>query len=204
MLALLAGCSLPDQVVQRAPSGEILYQDDFSDPGSGWDRVVAPAGETDYAAGVYCIRVNEPYIDLWANPNLQFQDSRIQVEATKAGGPDDNVFGLVCRSDPAGEQYYFFVISSDGYYGIGKVSSSGQELLSAADMLPSGAIKQGKNTNLIQADCVGDRLALTVNGQLLAEVRDGELIDGDIGLTAGSFDKPAVEIHFDDLVVSKP
>src|SRR5512139_3323647 len=116
----LAACDVPQAIVERAPVGQILFQDDFSNTYSGWDQVSAKSGETDYVGGAYRIWVNEPYTDLWTNPDLQFTDTHSEIEAKKFDGPDDNVFGLICRSNKAGDQYYYFVISSDGYYGIGK------------------------------------------------------------------------------------
>jgi len=200
---MLVACSVPEAIVARAPAGEILFKDDFSDPLSGWDQISAPTGETNYDGGSYRIWVNEPYTDLLANPDLNFKDVRIEVEAT-GGGPDDNVFGVICRSNPAGDRYYFFVISSDGYYGIGKVDGADQKLLSAEMMMPSETIRQGKLTNLLRADCIGDRLTFYVNNQKVAEVQDGAYTQGDIGLTAGSFGKQGVDIHFDNLTVAKP
>jgi hypothetical protein len=38
-----------------------------------------------------------------------------------------------------------------------------------------------------------------VNGTVLAEVEDGSYRNGDIGLYAGSFFEPGVEVHFDNL-----
>lgn len=204
ILLVLGACDVPQAVIERAPAGQILFKDDFSNTRSGWDQVSAPTGETNYGEDAYRIWVNEPYTDLWANPQLQFTDTHSEVEATKIGGPDDNIFGLICRSDQAGERYYYFVISSDGYYGIGKVSGQEQVLLSAEQLLPSEAIKQGKETNLLQADCLGDRLIFSVNGQKLAEVQDADYSTGDIGLTAGSFADGGVDIRFDNLMVTKP
>jgi hypothetical protein len=201
---LVAGCTGPQAVVERMPAGEVLFKDDFSDPTSGWDRISAPTGETNYVNGAYRIWVNEPYTDLFTNPNLDFGDVRIEVETAKANGTDDNVFGVICRSNPIGDQYYFFVISSDGYYGIGKVDGPDQALLSAEKLMPSEAIHQKKQTNLLRAECVGSRLTFYANGQLLVEVEDASYAQGDIGLTAGSFGEPDVDILFDNLVATKP
>jgi hypothetical protein len=201
---LLAACTVSQTIVDRQPSGALLFRDDFSDPNSGWDRVTSQDAETNYSAGAYRIWVNEPYTDLWANPDLKFGDVSLQVEASKLDGPDDNLYGLICRSDQSGEHYYYFVISSDGYYGIGKVSGDNQNLLGSDKLLPHDAIQQGGQMNLLQVACVGDRLTFSVNGQKLAEARDGEYLNGDIGLTAGSFDESGVDIRFDNLLARKP
>jgi hypothetical protein len=181
----------------------LLFQDDFSDTSSGWDRVTADTGVTDYAEGVYRIYVNESGTDVWANPGLEFSDVTVQVEAIKIGGPDDNDFGVICRSVDT-SNFYFFVISSDGYYGIGKVSNAGQELIGMDAMQPSEAILQGEASNTIRADCVGSSLSLYVNAEKLDEVQDSEFSTGDVGLIAGSFDTPGTDIHFDNFRVIKP
>ncbi len=181
----------------------LLFQDDFSDTSSGWDRVTTDTGVTDYVDGLYRIYVNEAGTDIWANPGLEFTDVSVQVEAIKVGGPDDNDFGVICRSVDI-SNFYFFVISSDGYYGIGKVSDAGQELIGTDAMQPSEAIQQGETTNTIRAECVGSSLSLYVNGEMLAEVQDSEFSSGDVGLIAGSFDIQGTDIHFDNFSVTQP
>jgi len=182
---------------------EVLFQDDFSNPASGWDRVDEAAGITDYANGVYRMVVNEENSDIWANPGLNFSDVHIEVSATKVSGDDNNDFGLICRYVDI-ENFYFMIISSDGYYGIGKVVAGDQQLIGAESMPPSDEINQGNATNYLRADCVGKEIALYVNGELMAEYEDSQFSSGDVGLIAGSFDVPGTEIHFDNFVVLKP
>jgi hypothetical protein len=184
--------------------GSIFFQDDFSNTGSGWDRVDTDAYVMDYGDGVYRIRVNEPDIDVWATPGLSFEDVILEVDATKAGGPDDNSFGLICRENEERAEYYFFVISSDGYYGIGKVIGGEQILLNSNVMQPSEVIYQGYALNSLRAECVGQRLTLFVNGTKLAEVSDNDLSNGEIGVVAGSFKEAGIDIYFDNFLVIKP
>ena len=197
----VTGPSAEDQAT--LPTGEVLFKDDFSNPDSGWGQVVAENGVTDYVNGAYRIFVNETNTDTWANPELTFGDVHIEVEATKTGGPDDNDFGVMCRYQNP-NQYYFFIISSDGYFGIGKVNNEQQELLGADSLQPSEIIRQGFATNQIQADCIGDELRLTVNGEKLFAVSDADISTGDVGLIAGTFDDPGTDIYFDNFLVLKP
>lgn len=190
-------------LIPAAP-GDILFQDDFQNTRSGWDNVSSPRGETQSIDGAYRIWIDQPYTNLWANPHLHFEDVQIEVQAENMGGPDSNVYGVLCRVDQEASSYYFLVISSDGYYGIGKVKAQEQKLLSSPNMLPHPAIRQGRGVNHIRADCVGDRLVLYANGQKLGETRDNEFVEGDIGLTAGTFEQPGVDIHFTDFRVLQP
>lgn len=184
-------------------NSNILFQDDFSDPGSGWDSVRTDDGVTDYENDAYRIFVNTDNMDVWANPGLSFTDVRIEVDATKAGGPDDNDFGVICRYEDV-DNFYFFIISSDGFYGIGKVLDGEQNLIGADSMDTSDAIRQGNATNHITAECVGSTLSLSVNGTHLQTVEDTDFASGDVGLLAGTYDEPGTDILFDNFVVTAP
>jgi hypothetical protein len=197
-----SGDNSSDNPAPQLPSN-VLFQDDFADPTSGWDRVTNENGTTDYADGAYRIFVNATGSDVWANPGLDFKDVRVEVDAAKAGGDNDNDFGVICRYQGPGN-YYFFIISSDGYYGIGKVSDGQQKLIGMESLPPSEVIRQGEATNHLRADCIGSKLSLYVNDQFLAQSEDSEFASGDVGLLAGTLGTPGTDIHFDNFVVSKP
>jgi len=201
-LAILS-CSLMNSDTGPAVPPEVLFQDNFSDPSSGWDQVNEPDGITDYVDGVYRIFVNTNNTDVWANPGLDFTDTVLEVNAVKMGGPDDNDFGIICRYQDL-LNFYFFMISSDGYYGIAKVVDGEQTLVGMENMDFSETINQGNAKNQLRADCIGQKLAFYVNGQKLIEVVDSQYSSGDVGLIAGTFDEPGTDIHFDDFVVRKP
>jgi len=205
LLLVLSACSLPNFGLDEAeqPTRSVLFQDDFSDPLSGWDRIEEAEGVTDYHDGKYRIYVGATNTDVWANPGLEFTDSFIEVEATKIAGDNNNDFGLICRYQD-GSNFYFFVISSDGYYGIGKLSGGTQMLIGTQSMPPSEVIIQGESTNHIKAGCVGSSLTLIVNGETLAEFEDTEFASGDVGLLAGSFTNPGTEIYFDNFQALRP
>jgi len=208
LLVLFAlGCNLSQvaKIFGEYPTGQgdLLFQDAFSDPSSGWDRVRTEQGMTDYEGDRYRIVVNASNADYWANPGLSFRDVVIDVDAGKLGGPDDNDFGILCRYQDV-RNFYFLIISSDGYYGIGKVEDGQQQLLDPPQMYHSESIIPGAGTNHIQATCRGSNFSLAVNGDLLAEAKDGSFPEGDIGLIVGSFDEAGIDIWFDNLSVRVP
>jgi hypothetical protein len=202
----LATAGLACQTVTRAanpaeqPVADSLFFDDFSDTRSGWDREQYDGGSTDYLDGQYQILVTASEADYWANPGLDFADVRVETLATKADGPDDNDFGLICRYQDVGN-FYYFVISSDGHAGILKVNDRETTALGTGKLEPSNAIRQGSATNLLAAECVGSRLRLYVNNELVAEVVDTDFASGDVGLIAGTFESPGADIRFDDFRV---
>ncbi len=194
-------CSLLNSS-QALPEGT-LFQDDFSDSSSGWDQNNTEEGITDYESSVYRIWVNTTETDIWANPGLNFTDTVIEVDATKVGGADDNDFGVICRYQDT-NNFYFFIISSDGYYAIGKVLNGEYNLVGIDQMLPDESINLGSTSNHIKADCVGSHLVLHANGTQLADVEDTSFTSGDVGLLAGTFGEIGTDIHFDNFSVKQP
>ena len=203
IIAILLGATLACQATTPTNESDVLFQDDFSDPNSGWDKIATEGGITNYEDGIYRIFVDQASTDVWANPGLDFSDVIIEVSAKKVGGADDNDFGVLCRSVDT-NNFYFFIISSDGYYGIGKVVDGQQSLIGMDAMEPSEVIKKGEEMNWLHAECVGSRLALWVNDQKIKQVEDTQFTQGDVGLIAGSFDTPGTDIHFDNFSVRKP
>ena len=186
------------------PSGSVLFQDEFSDPASGWDRAPnLPDGSLDYMEGVYHIRVSASRRLLWTGPPMGFRDVRIEVDAISVNGEGDDDFGVVCRAVDR-ENFYFLAISSDGYYGIGKVKNGEDMLIGMAEMPPSELILKGVSLNHLRADCIADRLELSVNGQLLASARDSDFPRGQVGLLAGTLGAESVEVLFDNFSVLAP
>ena len=184
-------------------AGGVIFQDDFSRTNSGWDQYQDPNYATDYFDDSYRIHVLQANTDAWANPDLDLGDVRIEVDATKVGGPDNNVFGVQCRYRDH-DNYYFFVASSDGYSGIGINKDGRRHLLSDDSLLPTPELRQGNQMNHLRADCEGFRLRLYVNGTLVAEAQSSEWTTGDVGLLAGTYDLPGTEIVFDNFSVLKP
>jgi hypothetical protein len=208
MIAVMA-CSFNTAKTPTAqpPSGaQVLFQDDFSNSDSGWDRAQSDYGSTNYSNGSYVINVAKANLYIFANPSQSFQnDVRIEVDAVKTSGTADNAFGVLCRyQDP--DNYYFFEISSDGYVGIGINKAGAKTLLSSSDnnMVPDSSVNQGDASNHLRVDCVGSALTLYVNGTQAATVTDSSFTGGDAGLIAETFTVAGTEIQFDNFFVYKP
>ncbi len=204
-LASLA-CQLPALTTELfdTPSGSVLFQDDFSDSSSGWEnRSDEQFGTVDYFDGYYRIEALGDHHMIWASPGINLTDVRLEADMIKVIGTTDDLFGLVCRAADQ-ENYYFFVISSDGYYGIGKTIDGKQSLINTEGMKPSELISQGKTINHLRADCISDRLELSINGTLVDQVVDGDLPRGDIGLLAGNLAAQESVVLFDNLSALKP
>lgn len=184
-------------------SGEVIFQDDFSNPNSGWVNLTNDSGTLDYFDGYYRVEVQGDHQMLWTGPGMNFSDVRLEADSIKVIGSPDDIYGVVCRGADQ-DNFYFFVISSDGYYGVGKMINGIQSLIDLPGMLPSEVISQDKAKNHLRADCVADRLDFYVNGQRLASVKDSELTKGDVGVIAGNLENTQTVVLFDNFSVLSP
>lgn len=183
--------------------GEVLFQDDFSHRRGGWPSEIDANGSSDYLGEAYHLQVLAPYTERHALPGLNLQDVRIQVEGTKIDGPDDNRFGILCRYQDR-DHYYALLISTDGYFAIVKVVDGQPELLGANSMQRHDQLIPGKQVYLLEAECNQTALILRVDGFEIARVEDDQLVSGDVGLAAGTFQKPGTDILFDNFKVLQP
>ena len=200
---ILVSClpASPARVIISGNQGDIIYQELFADNTSGWDRVINDGGIMDYDSGGYRMLIREPKVNYWSTPGKFFGDVRVEADVTKLNGPDENRAGLICRYQ--GGDHYFFIISSDGFYGIGKFIGGQVILLGQESMVPSDVI-QADGINHLRADCVGNTLTFYVNFTQVASVQDSDFPNGDVGLLAGAFNEPGVDVMFQNFVVIQP
>lgn len=200
MIIFAASCAWLSPSVQP---GDVLFQDDFAINTSGWDRYGDSSYEANYEQGTYRILVNDPDTMVWSLPDLSFTDVILRVQAWHSSGPEDNLFGLLCRYQDAGN-FIFFMLSSDGFVGIGQYVDGRRTLLTDDSLLPFEGIRSGDNLNLIEARCVGEELTLSINNTQAAQARVETITAGDIGLLAGSYTEGGVEIRFDNFSMLQP
>jgi len=184
------------------PLGGVIFQDDFSDPQSGWSTYQGIDGLMNYEAGSYHILVDVPNTWFWATTEVKLADASIEVQAEKVAGPDDNVLGLICRYQDD-NNFYLLLISSDGYYGILK-RMNGSMTVFGDGMQYSQIIHQGKTSNTLRADCIGNTITLYANGTRLAQATDSTFSEGAPGLIVGTYNTAGTDIVFDNFIISEP
>ena len=202
-ILLLSAC-LPAQssvAIKSGNPGDVLYKDDFSDNTSGWDRVLNDGGIMDYDSGGYRILVKQADMNFWATPSENFGDVRVEADVTKLNGPDENRAGLICRYQNG--NYYFFIISNDGFYAIGKFTNGQAILIGQESMVQTDTIVLD-GINHLRADCVGNTLTFYVNFTEVASTQDADFATGGVGLLAGAFAGPGVDVLFKNFVVLQP
>jgi len=189
------GMELPDQ-------GPVLYEDDFSDPSTGWSwQGQQGQGSRGYVNGELHIEVLLKNFTIRGTAGESFSDVVIDVDVNVVKSTGDADFGVLCRFQDGGN-YYGLEITETGYFIIWK-NVGGVYMLLMERSVPSFVMQNIRETHFTVA-CVGDTLALAIDGELLAVVRDSDLTSGDVGLIAGTLETPGVIVGFDNFRVSSP
>jgi hypothetical protein len=182
--------------------GALLYEDDFEDPASGWDAYNDGDTLAIYSGGEYRLAVYTDSYVVWTTPDpaLELGDFILEVEARQVEGPLDNNLGLLVRYQEEDDSFYWFQISSDGYFSVDLREA--EDWVSLIGWQASEAIRQGLDaTNHLRLVCRGNEFTFYVNDEPLTTLVDEAYAAGNIGLAAGAFDEPGVVIHFDNLKV---
>jgi hypothetical protein len=186
----------PEETLLTSSEREIFW-DDFSSSCSGWLCGGDQDYQVGYATGAYSIRVKSKNILTWAIHETQFTDGEITVEAREMNSVGNGEYGIFCRCQDA-DNFYFFLISEDGYFSIQKFEDKEQQFLFDGEHL-TGLDPAG--TNRITAICVGNKLQLLVNDYLLTTAYDDSFQSGSVGLIADTSSTPGLCVTFENLVV---
>ncbi len=117
--------------------------------------------------------------------------------------PAAEVTPEVSPADPRNEgDGYLFLIQGNGQFGIFR--ARGRNLTPLVNWTRSDAVHQGIAQNTIRAVCVGNYLAMYVNGTFVGEARDDSYAQGQVGLAASAANRLGTLIQFDNLTVAVP
>jgi hypothetical protein len=157
-------------IVPAAP-GALLYVTTFEGFTDEWQQYRGRL-EASIEEGALRLRIDDHAALAFSYAAPHFADFDLVASARAVGGPVDNGFGLVFRlqhhnnADPADDDYYVFLISSDGYYRVLRVLDGRERVIS--DWIDSPAIRQGLDeTNILRVVARGDTFQFFVNDTLL-------------------------------------
>ncbi len=207
VLLLTSACTIisgSGEVEPTSHPGWIYFQDDFSTSPNGWGTVGRDGGQAYVNYGGMVIRVDTPNSLFWTINGGDYSDTKIDVDVVLLNGSTNDNFGVICRFVD-NQNFYGFLVTHDGYYGIFKMLA-GKMVLSGdrTNLDFSEVIRQGGVVNHITATCKGDILSLEINGSVISEIQDESFSSGQIGLITGAYDIPGVEVLFDNLAVTQP
>lgn len=194
-------------------SGDILFQDDFSNPDSGWpeeNKEDDPYRVGYHPPGYYHIEVSEANDSLTETRGDSYDNASVEAELfvdftdTEDG---DFRYGLMLRRQ-ADDKYYAFTISSrTGRWYILKETPSGREVLAegSVDTL-TGFAPPGFSPNTsdkLRVDANGADFVFYINDEPMIRIQDDAYDSGEIGFFLETFDETLAHIHYDSLTVRK-
>lgn len=131
-----------------------------------------------------------------------FGDFALEVDVTQRTGPAESSYGILFRMQDD-QQFYRFDVTGNGLYMIERHQSDGTWLRLVPDWTPSSALNQGLNVvNRLKVLAAGPTLTFYANDELLTQVTDASLIEGAIGLDAGTFGGGNLQVAFDNLRIT--
>lgn len=105
--------------VLPAESGTLLYAATFDAFNEDWAQYVGRLS-SEVVDGALRLSVGETPAGPYSVTSPYFEDFDVRVQARAVEGPENNGFGIVFREqDP--NNFYYFLISSDGFYHVGRI-----------------------------------------------------------------------------------
>ena len=173
--------SIPS-IAPGVPSSILIYEDDFSNPNSGWPRESTEEYECDFEDGEYHILVKAFDMAAWVwNRDLgQLSDFALEIDARVISGSLKSGYGVVFRFKDT-DNFYRFLVSGDGFYHVGK-SIKGKWRNLGEQWTKSYFITMGYRINHLKVVCKGSQIEVYVNGHHLTTVTDDSFTEGYVGM----------------------
>ena len=185
----------------------VIFDDDFSDPNSGWYVGSDEEGERRYEDGGYRLVVTKAQ-RIKGGGNLrigELGDFSLEVDAKSIVADRYSYYGVLFRM--RGDEFYMFAIrSGDGSYQmdaqtyvIWKYEDAKWHALK--NWTRSNYIEKGTSTNRLKVTCSGAQITVYVNGHKLATVTDDSLGRGVVALACVSAPFGKSDVLFDNLKI---
>lgn len=175
--------------------GQVVFEDDFSSPKSGWNNTVDKDWDAKYENGEYVIKVSKPMHLIWSDQEYLYDPIVIEADVRVVESAGDADYGFICGLVDS-QNFYGLEISEDGYFTIWH--QAGSEVSFLVDWTYSQKIAGGGPFRL-SAQCGSDQLVLALDGKVLASAVDPDFQPGGIGMLAGTFDLAGIKVAFDNL-----
>lgn len=175
------------------------FEDDFSNPGSGWPQTMTGSALYEYINGEYHINIFNMDDIAAASPDFQAENFIISVDV-RSGGSVYGTYGILFGLAENWSHFYSYEIDTEGYYGIWRYSNSvGWELL-WVDSSPYINLDGATNHLTVKRD--GAMIEVYSNDHLLTTIYDGSYLGpGYVGLIASTFDEDHLNVFYDNFTI---
>lgn len=181
---------------------DVLMTETWDDIGD-WEEFENDDYYAELDDDAYIVSSDEDTNLIWAlNRDEEYDDIVMHVEIEHLTNGDRNGFGVMCRVDPDNfDDGYSFIVRGNGTYGIGYWEDNEYtSLLDEDDDFASDRDIDEDDSYTMTAVCVGEYLALYIDGELIDEIEDDTYDEGLVGVAVINFED-GVEVAFDNLVI---
>jgi hypothetical protein len=183
----------------------MLYQDDFTNPATGWterkfDNYFIGYHEPEYyhveiTSANYKTTVFEPGKQNYGDFTTELQ---VLTVAAKTAPEGDFRYGLVFRR--SGDQYYAFTISPRTKKWF-VLKSSPNELETLLEGVEE-SIHDLDVDDRLRVDAQGPNFLFHINDKIVGQVTDADYASGEVGFYVETSDATNTHIHFDNFTIS--
>ena len=216
-------------------AGEVAYVATFDDFTTDWD-VYDGRLQSQVADSALRLAADDTDKKPFSVSKQYWSDFDLSVQASPVDGPLNNGYGVIFRlqnkgnNSPDDDNFYLFLVSSDGFYQVMRSIDGQQKELS--NWIPSSLVNQGIGvTNNLRVVAVGNRFQFYINsqpvqlcipdnpdgistynelnggcigGQMLDTLADSSIPNGQLGVVIQTLDEPGVVVNFDNVMVAGP
>lgn len=205
-IAVLSGNRRITKELSGLIVGDLVYENDFSEPDSVWTAYSDEDNERSYEQGEYWIKLLTELKMAWETIDVGDSDIIMSVDTRVEVPSGDGFYGLVCHEHSAKTQrMYLLVVSEDGYYNILKLEN--EQSLSLIDGWQySDMLVKSEPANVV-AGCAGNRFWLAYDMNFLVQAFDeteNPFTTGNVGVVIGNFEGGSdFTVAFDNFKVYK-
>jgi len=203
-IAVLSGNRRITKEINGLIVGDLLYENEFSEPDSNWTALSDKSTSHSFEEGEYWIKLLTEMVVTWETFDVGDSDVIMSVDTRVEVPSGDGFYGLVCREQSAKiQRMYLLVVSEDGYYNILKQEDEESLSLIGGWQYSEELIKSAPD-NII-AGCAGNRFWIGYDMNFLAEATDetgNPITSGNIGLVIGNYEGGSdFTVAFDNFTV---
>ena len=192
---------------------EVIFEDDFSDPNSGWNVFSESNGSGNYVNEAYEFKFYEAR-DSWTWQNkadLSVPNSHIKYNLRNPQQSPFFTFGISCKfyELESGGGEIRIAVRTNGYYQIfRRVGNEWNNLLETNENSDENGwpyskdIEVGATEYRFGAVCSNEEISLYINDTLIAQTFDESSVQGHVKLIGGYFGhEEETELYIDNFIV---
>jgi GH35 family endo-1,4-beta-xylanase len=176
----------------------MAFEDDFSNPKSGWQTGSDESKEAVYENGEFSLlnKKSRAGCMTYNAATGEQSDFSVEVDVRRLSEDPNHEGGIVFRSQDKEVSHYAFLINGQGQYLVVKRLQGIFTVLKG--LTYSNYIKTGTETNRLKVVCQATQIEVWANGYKLATVTDRSLSSGKIGLEVDTAEIPGSHYLFDN------